>query len=695
MAIFKKAVPVWAEHLEKEMHIRMQFKAGCLVQAGNPCVLRLATSGIYHVLVNGQFVSYGPARAGKGHFCVDEWNLTPWMKTGKNVVLIEVCGYASTSFYLQRQPSFLIAELAVQDEPVLWTGEHFTARLNPEYIRKTQRYSYQRPMVEAYRILAEDTYFTDDAVGTMPLAEVSGGIYKERKAPYPRFEKIVAEEMESGEIREQEVEEAYRDRSIVDVGDELSGFPLEELELLVTDEYQKMKFVKETGLRQGVLSGNSYALYRFPYNATGMVTLHVNCKTKTTLYVLFDEILTDGEVKFLRNGCANIVKYELPQGLHHLQFFEVYTMKYIQIAVTEGECEVSHLGMTEYKHPPVAYDTSHFLDEFHKIADAAVESFRQNSVDIFTDCPSRERAGWLCDSYFLARAEKCLTGENVVERCFLENFLCEENYDGIPENMLPMCYPADHLTGEYIPNWALWLVIELEDYYKRTGDGELPQRYREKIYRLLIYFAGFENEDGLLEKLEGWVFVEWSKANELVQDVNYPSNMLYYAALMAAGRLYDRPDFIEKAKNIKEKIKEQSFDGMFFSDNAVREGGVLRVTGECTEVCQYYAFFFGIATKEDYPELYQRLLEAFGPKRDEKTTYPNVYRANAFIGNYLRLEIFMRYKEYDRVKENIVGYFDYMAERTGTLWEDINSTASCNHGFASYVICWLDELLHQ
>ncbi|WP_289490291.1 hypothetical protein, partial [Klebsiella pneumoniae] len=47
-----------------------------------------------------------------------------------------------------------------------------------------------------------------------------------------------------------------------------------------------------------------------------------------------------------------------------------------------------------------------------KIYDATVSTFRQNSTDIFMDCPSRERAGWLCDSFFTARVEKELTGES-------------------------------------------------------------------------------------------------------------------------------------------------------------------------------------------------------------------------------------------------------------------------------------------
>ncbi len=48
------------------------------------------------------------------------------------------------------------------------------------------------------------------------------------------------------------------------------------------------------------------------------------------------------------------------------------------------------------------------------------------------------------------------------------------------------------------------------------------------------------------------------------------------------------------------------------------------------------------------------------------------------------------YKE--DVLKNIVGFFGYMANRTGTLWENTDTSASCDHCFASYVICWLEKL---
>lgn len=79
----------------------------------------------------------------------------------------------------------------------------------------------------------------------------------------------------------------------------------------------------------------------------------------------------------------------------------------------------------------------------------------QNAVDLLTDCPSRERAGWLSDAWFSSVAERLFTGGNQAEKAFLDNY-AKSHKDGLPEGMVAMCYPSDFLEGTYIPNWSLW-----------------------------------------------------------------------------------------------------------------------------------------------------------------------------------------------------------------------------------------------
>ena len=438
---------------------------------------------------------------------------------------------------------------------------------------------------------------------------------------------------------------------------------------------------------------NGYVICRFPYNATGFPCLTVSCAQACTVYLLFDEILTDGDVDFLRLTNCSCFKYDLDAGTHRIMTFAPYTMMYLKIAV-RGACRISGVRMLQYQHPvPELQIRLPEQKQLREIADAAVRTYRQNALDLFMDCPSRERAGWLCDSFFTARTEHVLTGQCAVEKAFLENFLLAERFAYLPEGMLPMCYPADHYDGNFIPNWAMWFVLGLDEYVKRSGDRAFAERARPRVYGLLQYFAPFENEYGLLEKLEKWVFVEWSRANDpdVVQDVNFPTNMLYARMLQIAGTLYSDPALLEKSQKLHETIRQRSFNGSFFTDNERRTEQGLVNPGNITEVCQYYAFFMGTADKQTYPELWQTLVRDFGPHR-AADCHPDVAAANAFIGDYLRLELLYLDGQTEKLLQDLKEYFTPMAERTGTLWEHDQPSASCCHGFASHVLYWLAKI---
>lgn len=180
---------------------------------------------------------------------------------------------------------------------------------------------------------------------------------------------------------------------------------------------------------------------------------------------MFDEILSNGSVDFLRMNSCNCFVYRMNAGKYRLMNFAPYTMKYLQIVVL-GECIVEQVQFKEYKNSSVLKRIHLPQDtELALIYDAALESFRANALDLFMDCPSRERGGWLCDSYFTSSVEYVLTGKNVIEKAFLENFILNKEFRHIPEGMIPMCYPADHNNGNFIPQWAMWYVLEIENMF--------------------------------------------------------------------------------------------------------------------------------------------------------------------------------------------------------------------------------------
>ena len=480
----------------------------------------------------------------------------------------------------------------------------------------------------------------------------------------------------------------------MNIGPQLKGYQEKDLERVVSSEIQSLRSTvgpapaSEACAGQGCcLHGGRYVILDFGANLTGFLAATLRCSEKCRVAMVFDEILTAGDVDFKRLGCVNAVTYDLEPGEYQVELIEPYTLRYLKLICLGGACRAEEVALRQYAHPePRGADFRSSDERLNRLFAAGVLTFRENCVDLFMDCPSRERAGWLCDSFFTSRVAADLTGLPLVEHNFFENFLLPERFQHLPEGMLPMCYPADHNDGIFIPNWALWFVVQLDEYLARSGDRTSVEALRPRVTKLLDYLRQFENADGLLEKLPSWVFIEWSAANQFVQDVNYPTNMLYAGALSAAARLYQRPDLGAKAEKVRAVVRRQSFDGHFFVDNALRREGKLQPTRNRSEVCQYFAFFFGVADRKTHAALWKTLQDEFGPQRAKTGVHADVYPANSFIGNMLRMELLSQVGRSRQILDESISYLLYMADRTGTLWENVGTEASCDHGFASHIV---------
>ena len=54
------------------------------------------------------------------------------------------------------------------------------------------------------------------------------------------------------------------------------------------------------------------------------------------------------------------------------------------------------------------------------------------------------------------------------------------------------------------------------------------------------------------------------------------------------------------------------------------------------------------------------------------------------VGNMLRFELLSRYGRNQQILDEALGYWLYMAERTGTLWEHETPNQSCTDGYQSH-----------
>ncbi len=684
---FKSAVPVWEKGMEKEMNYSLIFRTEVGQDAQK---LRIAGSSVYNIYINGEFFAHGPARTAHGFYRVDELPLL--LDAENNQIEIYVTAANVRSFYSINVPGFLCCEIEGGDSRIMKaTGTDFYAMKNPFRIQKTSRYSYQRTFDEVYRMCMNSEEIP------VELEQTEDKCFIAREVFYSEYEKKtpISFPVSGRWEKTAEPQRVFTNRCLKKVGEVLDGYREEELDSNPADELGHMRYLPdnaaEVDKNDFKLANNRYTVCEFERDLTGLLSFEITCCEPVELYVCMDEILSDGFVDYMRLSAINICRWSFEPGTYKITTAEPYTFKFISLAVS-GAAEIKNIQLITLCYPTIEKKLCFRDEKLDKIYDAAVETFRQNALDVYTDCPSRERAGWLCDSFFTGRTEFALTGKTVVEKAFLENFLLPEHFENLPEGMLPMCYPADFYDGQFIPNWAMFYVLELQEYAHRSGDTALVRAAKERMYKLLDYFRPFENENGMLVNLEKWIFVEWSACNDYVQDLNFPTNMLYAKTKRSVGEMYGDELLISESEKLQDAIRQMAYKDGFFHDRAVWRDSKLEVTEELTETCQYYAFFCDTASPATFPQLWKTMLEDFGPERKTNNRWKNVAFSNAFIGNYLRLEMLSRYGEDERLIRNIRDYFYKMAELTGTLWEYDTTFASCNHGFASHAAVWLIHL---
>lgn len=683
---FKAALPVWIKDRDKEWNVTAEIFYAAKDLKG--ATLTLAGATFYQVYLDEKLLHFGPAKKALGYAGVD---VIPLPDIEEGVLSIRIAGYYCACYNGAVTSSFVQAEIEKDGEILAATGKGgFECRLYTPKLHKVMNYSHQRQFSECYNLSRRplkvrfgivDPQVTLIKRGVdLPDLDEKPARYLEC-APYTMLENV--KHPLRGYQLGPECEYKY------------AQYPYDELESVPFVEYLKMVPDYSTDCNRG--TAGTVEHWDLGRIEAGFLSLKVNAKVDSRIIVVFGEQnAADGRPYPLPVNATNCVEWRLPAGEYTLHSFEPYTVMGIEIMVTDGEAEIEYVGVTEYCYSAKKMKSIKIDDpELALVYDAAKASFRHNAVDIFMDCPSRERAGWLCDSYYEGMSEYYFTGTTMVENEFLNNYLLgggkREGLDG----MVEMCYPAT--CEKHIPQWSMWYVLELYDYFTKRGRGDRKDDFKEQLYALLGYFKKFENEFGLLEKLPSWNFVEWSKLNQRVHDVSWPTNMLFAEAVECIGKLYDDSALLEKATKLRETINKMAWNGKMYMDRAMRqEDGSLKNTDELSETCQYYAFRYGLAdiNEERCAYLKDMVFNVFG-KDIMAEKCPEIEPSNSLPGFYIRTELMLKWKMYPELVEYIKHFFLPMAQATGTLWENKTSGASCDHGFASYIAIAIEAIQNE
>ena len=363
VAAFQEARPVWPEGREQEKNLTVGFRASFDSRAGQTVIVRITGATLYRALLNGEHLAYGPARGPHGYYRVDEVDVTKRLKPAGNVLAIEVAGYNVNSYYVLNQPSFLQAEVESGGNVLAATGSEthpFQARVVAERIQKVQRYSFQRPFSEVYRLSPGCDRWRID--GRSKIDSV-GCAVQPAKALLPRrvaFSEFAVRSpvrtVSAGELKTGlSVPQPWKDRSLTTIGPALGGYVESELVTIPSLELQTIGNASVRPVDQPYsidkpinLKAGGFTILDLGVNLTGFVGARLHCTARSRLFFTFDEILTNSDVDFKRLGCVNIVAYDLAPGDYDVESFEPYTMRYLKLLVPQGDCTIENVHLREY-----------------------------------------------------------------------------------------------------------------------------------------------------------------------------------------------------------------------------------------------------------------------------------------------------------------------------------------------------------
>lgn len=660
----------------------------------------ISAQNIYRLYINGEMVMQGPRRTAHGYLRVDEINVEKYLSGGENHIAVELVeygdGYDKYSNDSTLEEGMLICELVCAGNCVFATGrdEMRVQKLNFR-VERSERISHSREAIEIYNLSEgydawalgagefvsaarsdiKKTYLHTSLPFPSLCRHIPGGIIsfgachldRKRKFPLCFYEK----------------REGYFDR--------LQELAFVECRQTVDIPSASVKLQKTNNELVIESESDSYVMMDMGKSVVGLLCVELESDGGTFDFVRSEAVDEQGNMPY---HFATVSRLHAKGGKIKRVFFEAGVYRYLKIYIRDCKrVRIKDISVLEYSYPDEHRCSFSCSDDNANILyDSAKQTLLLNTLDVFMDCPDRERGGWLCDSLWTARAASLMLSDDRVEREMLETFLVTDSKK-IFNGFFPEVYPANKknyplLAG--ITTWSFWLMCELCEYVNRTGDESLAREFEGRVGSFVDGCEEFIGKSGLLENLPH-VFVDWSMSNSSIstRPISTAANALYSYTLVQLGVLYQNHAWISRGREVRNAlrcvIEKNKGDGIAFTDSFRWEQDDVVARPISTEACIYTSLWAGLYNKEENAELMSFVTDNMGtcPKLPRNT---DIQKSNLFIGLCIRLDLLSRIGAYDTMyKELLDIYMWQIEEGPGTLWENnFKHTTSMCHGFASH-----------
>ena len=309
------------------------------------------------------------------------------------------------------------------------------------------------------------------------------------------------------------------------------------------------------------------SIYDFGQNASGIITLKVKGKAGDTIRITPSELLNDqGEVSQKSSGGPFYFEYVL-KGIGVEEWTPKFTYYGFRYAMVEGMGVLSMEMLHTRNSAPSAgsFECSNPLfNQIYQVIDWALKS---NMASVSTDCPHREKMGWLEQAHLMGESLKYN-----YDVFHLYNKIVDDIIDAqLPDGMVPSIAPEYvQFTGAFRddPGYGSAAIVLPWYLYKWYGDKEVLLKSYGMMSRYAAYLSSKAEHNILSHGLGDWLDLGSNEPGvSQLTPVSLTATAFYYQNIKLMGEIAkimgesaDVMKYDSLASQIKKSFNTQFFD---------------------------------------------------------------------------------------------------------------------------------------
>jgi hypothetical protein len=289
-------------------------------------------------------------------------------------------------------------------------------------------------------------------------------------------------------------------------------------------------------------------VYDLAQNFAGWPEIEVAGEAGTTIRLICGELLNpDGTVSQRSSGSPQWFQYTLKgKGVEvwHPRF-SYYGFRYVQLETTGRVDSFKIEGKAVHSSSGIAGEFTTSNDLLNRIHSLILHAIENNAQSLLTDCPHREKLGWLEETHLMAPSILYDFDFSGIYSALARNLADEQKTDGphpgLISEIAPQFVVFEPHGGRFndSPEWGSAAVLAPWYVYQRTGnvDALLAQR---DVMRRYVDYLGTRATNGIVSYgLGDWLDIGQAKPGGTnLTAVGVTATAIYYQDLRVVERVY-------------------------------------------------------------------------------------------------------------------------------------------------------------